>query len=974
MRLQPWRWGNLPISWQVTPFRSLYQHHENHDASSCLGGVFSGKRLLRALTASSQAIEARQPGFQGQTADSLSRPPAFWTVSPVPCLSRQENPFLSSTLSLNSVLHHPAILRLGHSFPHQLPNGWLHPAKPHLHHLHLIHHYTAKSSPRDLVFHKPLLLQLYEKHRHHRSPSDCRYTSFRNPFSSLSSSRSLDHSPKMADIYDPSTHSQLFSIDDDESDIQSLNNIKHELEDGQRFAASLINNSIEDDVYEVDEFGQAVNPFEALDQEYQVEDQLARDLIEIIDLTEDGVIPAGPASRSSSPGEEQALPEWTLEDGLVLTPHMTIELRPTGEENAIQFLRILSIVRITKDGRSNTVLRGWGFVRSRKLHGCLPRKLNEVCLVAKMKTTDHRGWREQALIDIDPSRVMLIRNLRITNAEFPDFRFDSEDYHLLGKEEIKECGPLVCRWRYESYYQPGKKTACEWTYTRLLEDDVEEEYKVKDSQMTNRWRGGIVPGGSHIPHADSPGMVVDLEDANSDGPPMLKPGQRYTAADIFAGAGGASRGIERSGCRLLFSLDHWEPAADSLRRNFPGTHIYQKDVTDFVTDELPAEHSYPDILHLSPPCQFWSPAHTVAGRDDEKNVAVLFSCTDLIQKLRPRVFTVEQTFGLVHDRFRLYFNTFIQGFTRHGYSLRYKVLHLNQYGLAQTRKRLVIIGAGPGEKLPPFPPPTHSKTPELDGLKPCVTPKEALSIINEIKDSHPLHDLTKVVRYNPPKPRWDPRKPVNTITCSGGQNYHWRGLRQFTDLEYAVLQGFPMWHRFSEFHVKKQIGNAFAPSVVRVLYEHIVRFLQQQDKVQKLALPSPEGGLSPIDVPDSDDERDQLEYLGRGIGTKDQPMELDDDDDDEVECLSVSASGSGWSSGTEGRPGRHWGDVEVIDLDGGGGRNDKQLHGYGGGAYIHVDDGWEEYREEDFMELDEAGTEGDPIVVDLEGGPYWVGR
>ncbi|KAK4198417.1 putative DNA methylase essential for RIP [Triangularia verruculosa] len=769
----------------------------------------------------------------------------------------------------------------------------------------------------------------------------------------------------MADPYDSDSHSRYFLIDDDDGTDPVLG-IKHELEEGHRLLPAFRD---VDDVFEVDEYGHAVNPFEELDQEYRAEQRLADELFEVIDLTEDDRT-AVPKSRTRTPSDEEVLSDWTFEDGLILVPHMTVELRPTLEESAIEFLRILSIVRVFDNQRTRVVLRGWGFRRSRNLQGRLPRKLNEVCLIASMSTTDRRGWKEQALIDIELGQVMLVRNLRITNADFPDFRFKPTDYHRLGKEAVKESGVLVCRWRHEIIHQPGKKTApCEWTFTRLLEEDADDEFKVKDAQMTNRWRGSIIPGGSHDPHADSPGMLVDLEDDSSDATSsVLKPGQRYTAADIFAGAGGASRGIERSGCRLLFSLDHWAPAANSLRRNFPDTHVYEKEVTDFVTDDLRADHCYPDILHLSPPCQFWSPAHTVAGRDDEKNIAVLFSCTHLIEKLRPRVFTVEQTFGIIHDRFKLYFHTFLQGFTRHGYSLRYKILHLNQYGLAQTRKRLVIIGAGPGEKLPPFPPPTHSKTPEIDGLKPIVTPLEALSVIEQTKRGHPMHDLDKVLRWDPPKPRWDPRKPVNTITCSGGQNYYWDGKRQFTDLEYAVLQGFPTWHKFYETNVKKQIGNAFAPSVVRVLYEHIVRFLRKQDGVAGSIVTSSEGCSSPIDIPDSEEERDELQYLGRGgIGTEDQPVMLDDDDDDDDVVEIYSLAGSGWSSGTEGRPKRRGRDTEVIDLDADRypkrSRYDRQMS--------YDEDGWEIYREEDFVVMDEAGTEEDPVILDDESA-HWV--
>lgn len=44
-----------------------------------------------------------------------------------------------------------------------------------------------------------------------------------------------------------------------------------------------------------------------------------------------------------------------------------------------------------------------------------------------------------------------------------------------------------------------------------------------------------------------------------------------------------------------------------------------------------------------------------------------------------------------------------------------------------------------------------------------------------------------------------------------------------------ALQGFPTWHRFRGRYIKKQIGNAFAPSVVKILYDHLVAWLLQQD-------------------------------------------------------------------------------------------------------------------------------------------------
>jgi DNA (cytosine-5)-methyltransferase 1 len=54
-----------------------------------------------------------------------------------------------------------------------------------------------------------------------------------------------------------------------------------------------------------------------------------------------------------------------------------------------------------------------------------------------------------------------------------------------------------------------------------------------------------------------------------------------------------------------------------------------------------------DVLHISPPCQTWSMAHTVPGRNDDANSASLFSVRELLLLGRPRVATMEQVTGLV---------------------------------------------------------------------------------------------------------------------------------------------------------------------------------------------------------------------------------------------------------------------------------------------------------------------------------------
>ena len=170
-----------------------------------------------------------------------------------------------------------------------------------------------------------------------------------------------------------------------------------------------------------------------------------------------------------------------------------------------------------------------------------------------------------------------------------------------------------------------------------------------------------------------------------------------------------------AGLRILWGFDFWKQACETWRTNFPYAKCYNKPAHKFVELAKRSEaQGYPDlmkvdILHLSPPCQFFSPAHTVNGVDDEMNTASLFAVQSVIEVSRARVVTLEQTFGIACPRFRFYFNALIQMFTAHDFSIRWAIVPLAQWvrgpslfleqqltshqGLPQRRNRLIIIAS-----------------------------------------------------------------------------------------------------------------------------------------------------------------------------------------------------------------------------------------------------------------------------------------
>ena len=235
-----------------------------------------------------------------------------------------------------------------------------------------------------------------------------------------------------------------------------------------------------------------------------------------------------------------------------------------------------------------------------------------------------------------------------------------------------------------------------------------------------------------------------------------------------------------------------------------------------------------DVLHLSPPCQYFSPAHTIPGTEDDANIFAQFGGFDLIQKVRPRLITLEQTFGVAFERHQQYFRAILGDFTYLGYSVRWKVVRLCTWGLAQDRRRLILIAAGPGEALPPFPESTHAQY-AAGNLKAFTTIRQA---IGRIKEGDDLHDLTATKSFNPTLPRLDFDGLSNTITCGNTNDYYYPdGSRSYTLRELASLQGFPLSHRFrgTQTSIRRQIGNAFPSNVVKCLYKHLHSWLLSQD-------------------------------------------------------------------------------------------------------------------------------------------------
>ncbi|RPB14779.1 S-adenosyl-L-methionine-dependent methyltransferase [Morchella conica CCBAS932] len=523
----------------------------------------------------------------------------------------------------------------------------------------------------------------------------------------------------------------------------------------------------------------------------------------------------------------------------------TLRERKTVELEDGTFLRIHSILnRIDDDGEEEVFLRGAKYKRARDFMGLLGLKKNEVALSSASET-------------VSISKVLRTRILIMTNAAFPKYR----DVH--GNAQVDEIeGRLICRWKltviskHESYI---------W---RLGEQEADKEFKVEDRELREDWRGKTVngfellgkdlgcfmpliydnsrrpsllanmtsQGNSHRGSSENRGAFEAFDKVLKEPPPpqpafaprSISQKKRYRFGDAFCGGGGMSSGARSAGLINAWSFDFNQDAINTYRRNFPDCETYYATANDFVT--FPPEELLVDIVHLSPPCQPHSPAHTIAGKDDDRNEASLFCVKECLEAARPRVVTLEQTDGILNRQ--EWFRSLVLCFTDLGFSVSWKVLHGVEYGVPQTRKRLFLLAASPGEVLPNFPAPSyaHPRVQETSKLTPPRTVRDAIGSIPYGVTSHEPTPFPGGFRPSPV----DFDQPLRaTILASGGPyDVHPSGLRPFTPRELACLQTFPITHDFqgSPCQRKKQIGNAVPPKLAEALLKEVRRTLERVDK------------------------------------------------------------------------------------------------------------------------------------------------
>ncbi len=149
-----------------------------------------------------------------------------------------------------------------------------------------------------------------------------------------------------------------------------------------------------------------------------------------------------------------------------------------------------------------------------------------------------------------------------------------------------------------------------------------------------------------------------------------------------------SAGLERAGFECVLAVEYDKHAAATLRRNRPQWNVAEHDIRaiDFsIMKQLDI-----DLIAGGPACQPYSIEGKGLGKDDPRDVVP--ECLRAVREVRPRVFMFENVEGLLHGKHSSHLADILRGFRKAGYRNDIHRALAADYGIAQMRRRILIIG------------------------------------------------------------------------------------------------------------------------------------------------------------------------------------------------------------------------------------------------------------------------------------------
>ena len=230
---------------------------------------------------------------------------------------------------------------------------------------------------------------------------------------------------------------------------------------------------------------------------------------------------------------------------------------------------------------------------------------------------------------------------------------------------------------------------------------------------------------------------------------------------------------------------------------------------------------------------------------------------EVLNFFKPKFFVAENVGGLISANNGQAFIKIIDDLKNSGnkYNLTIHSYKFEEYGVPQSRRRIIIVGLDSKLNLKfKVPAPTHLtnhvsareaiENPSIpDGISNHEFTRQSEKVIDRLKHTKPWEnawnaDLPPHLKLNVKGAklshiyrRLHPDKPSYTITGIGGggtHGYHWSDPRALTNRERARLQTYPDEYIFSgsKESVRKQIGMAVSPKMAQIIFTNILKTLR----------------------------------------------------------------------------------------------------------------------------------------------------
>lgn len=344
--------------------------------------------------------------------------------------------------------------------------------------------------------------------------------------------------------------------------------------------------------------------------------------------------------------------------------------------------------------------------------------------------------------------------------------------------------------------------------------------------------------------------LTDISDTDTKIQEAVEDPSAVLAIELFAGGGGLALGLELAGIKAVKHVEIDETCCETLKRNRPNWNVVNADVG---TVDFTEYRGKVDVVTGGSPCQAFSYSGKKLGFEDTRGT-LFYQFARCVKEVQPLIFMFENVRGLLsHDSGRT-LETILGVFRELNYDVQYRVLSANNFGVAQKRERLIIIGTRDGVHFE-YPTPHEYKpvlrdalkdVPHSDGQAYSEAKRKVLDLVppggswvdlpEDLQKSYLGASYTSGggKRGMARRISWD--EPCLTLTCSPAQKQtercHPDETRPFTTREYARIQSFPDDWQFagSTGLIYKQIGNAVPVALARSLGVQIKKAIDEHKK------------------------------------------------------------------------------------------------------------------------------------------------